>query len=49
MMDSLTITILAIVIITFLSAFIKGRSRDRCLKKMDGHLIKVYNSKEKNN
>ena len=47
MMDSLTITILAIVIITFLSAFIKGRSRDRCLKKMDGYLIKIYNSKEK--
>ena len=46
-MDSLTITILAIVIITFLSAFIKGRSRDRCLKKIDGYLIKVYNSKEK--
>tara|TARA_B100001287_G_scaffold9437_4_gene7317 strand:+ start:2185 stop:2916 length:732 start_codon:yes stop_codon:yes gene_type:complete len=46
-MDSLTVTIIAIVIVTFLSAFIKGRKKDRCLKKIDGYFIHVFNSKTK--
>ena len=46
-MDSLTITILSIIVVTFLSAFIKGRKKDRCLKKINGYFIHIYNSKEK--
>ena len=46
-MDSLTITILSIVVVTFLSAFIKGRKKDRCLKKIDGFFVNIYNAKEK--
>ena len=46
-MDSLTVTIIAIVLVTFLSAFIKGRKKDRCLKKIDGYFIQVFNSKIK--
>ena len=46
-MDSLTITILSIVVVTFLSAFIKGRKKDRCLKKVNGYFIHIYNSKQK--
>jgi hypothetical protein len=46
-MDSLTVTIIAIVVVTFLSAFIKGRKKDRCLKKIDGYFIQVFNSKTK--
>ena len=46
-MDSLTITILSIIVVTFVSAFIKGRKKDRCLKKINGYFIHIYNSKEK--
>ena len=46
-MDSLTITILSIVVVTFLSAFIKGRKKDRCLKKINGFFVNIYNAKEK--
>lgn len=45
-MDSLTITIITIVVVTFLSAFLKGRKIDRCLKRVNGYFIHVYNSKE---
>ncbi len=46
-MDSLTITIITIIIVTFLSAFFKGRKIDRCLKKINGYFVQVYNTKEK--
>ena len=46
-MDSFSITIITIISVTFLSAFIKGRKKDRCLKKIDGYYVYVYNSKEK--
>ena len=45
-MDSLTVTILTIITATFLSAFIKGRKKDRCLKKVNDYFVHIYNSKK---
>ena len=46
-MDSLSITLILIISVSFLSAFIKGRKRDRCLEKIDDFFIHIYNNKEK--
>ena len=39
MPDTLTITIIFIVLATFVGAFVKRRSRDRCLKDFSGYLV----------
>lgn len=46
-MDSFSITIISIVVVSFFSAFINGRKRDRCLKKINGYIVDIYNAKEK--
>ncbi len=46
-MDSLSITLISIIVVSFLSAFIKGRKKDRCLNKIDDFFVHIYNSKEK--
>mgnify|MGYP001036864556 FL=1 len=46
-MDSLSITIISIIVVSFFSAFIKGRKKDRCLVKIDDFFIHIYNAKEK--
>ncbi|MFH1622546.1 MAG: hypothetical protein ABIA97_05435 [Candidatus Omnitrophota bacterium] len=40
-MDSLTITIIFIILSTLIGAFIKGRMRDRCLLDFVGYLVNV--------
>ncbi|MBL7130147.1 MAG: hypothetical protein ISS45_01875 [Candidatus Omnitrophica bacterium] len=40
-MDSLTITIIFIILSTLIGAFIKGRMRDRCLLDFAGYLVNV--------
>ena len=46
-MDSLSLTLVSIIVVSFLSAFLKGRKKDRCLEKVDNFFIHIYNSKEK--
>lgn len=46
-MDSLSITLITIIVFSFFSAFIKGRRKDRCLKKIDDFFVHIYNGKEK--
>lgn len=40
-MDSLTITIIFIILSTLIGAFIKGRMRDGCLLDFEGYLVNV--------
>ena len=40
-MDSLTITIIFIILSTIIGAFIKGRRRDKCLLNFDGDLVNI--------
>lgn len=40
-MDSLTITIIFIILSTVIGAFVKGRMRDRCLLDFKGYLVNI--------
>ena len=40
-MDSLTITILFIILSTVIGAFVKGRMRDKCILSFVGDLIYI--------
>jgi len=41
MIDSFTVTILLILVSTVFASFIKGRSKDKCLKDFNGYIIQL--------
>ncbi len=47
MPDTLTITIIFILLTTFIGAFVRKRHRDRCLKDFSGYLITLEETAEK--
>lgn len=47
MFNALTLTIISVVVVTVIAAFVRGRRKDKCLKDFAGSLLTLQNTSDK--